>query len=78
MTIGLRVVLAHEAPRAYARGILYFFGGIRRSTLLRSSSFSAKADKFLITLLVEVSRRMAITTNSIMTTVTVGAYSIFT
>lgn len=28
-----------KPPRAYARGILHFFGGIRRSTLLRSSSF---------------------------------------
>ena len=49
-----------KPPRAYARGIIHFFGGIRRSTLLRSPSFggstshssmglrpwsSAKADK---------------------------------
>ncbi len=28
-----------KPPRAYARGILHFFGAIRRSTLLRSPSF---------------------------------------
>ncbi len=32
-----------KPPRAYARGILHFFGGIRRSTLLRSSSFGGSA-----------------------------------
>jgi len=30
-------------PRVYTRGILHFFGGIRQSTLLRSSSFKASA-----------------------------------
>jgi len=30
---------AMKPPRAHARGILHFFGEIRRSTLLRSSSF---------------------------------------
>jgi len=28
-----------KLPRACARGILHFFGGIRRSTLLRSPTF---------------------------------------
>ncbi len=28
-----------KPPRAYTRGILHFFGAIRRSTLLRSPSF---------------------------------------
>lgn len=49
----------HEAPWVYIRGILHFFGGIRRSTLLRrvhltysstpkvSGWSSAKADKFI-------------------------------
>ena len=33
------ILYINEALRAYARGILNFFGGIRRSTLLRSPSF---------------------------------------
>ena len=32
-----------KPPRAYARRILHFFGEIRRSTLLRSSSFEGSA-----------------------------------
>ena len=32
-------LLPMKPPRAYARGILHFFGAIRRSTLLRSPSF---------------------------------------
>ena len=30
-----------KLPRVYTRGILHFFGGIRRSTRLRSTSFGA-------------------------------------
>ncbi len=33
------VIESMKLPRAYAPGILHFFGGIRRSTPLRSSSF---------------------------------------
>ncbi len=39
------LVLIMKPPRAYARGILHFFSEIRRSTLLRSSSFGGSAPR---------------------------------
>ncbi len=39
------VELNMKPPRAYARGILHFFGAIRRSTLLRSPSFGLRRPK---------------------------------
>ncbi len=36
------VELNMKPPRAYARGILHFFGAIRRSTFLRSPSFGLR------------------------------------